>query len=378
MKKFSISFHSVAMLTMAATLMVCLQACTKIDNPSTPAVDETPQPTVFDFQNNPENWPTSAEITDYETGKVTELTVNGVKLTAIQNNEWVGNILYKAEDATTIIFRVGKQNAFKLTAPEGKALVSVAVAMATEGQEFDFTANTGAIASNVWTGNASEVTFTTAYNRQIAKIEVTLADENDETVKPAAVDVEVSNIAAFNAVGDDKVVKLTLTNAHVNGVNGGNYYVEDASGATIVKGIELTAGTQLNGYLIGTKSTKKDIDYMGFEPAPYEPQLTATDASKFEAAAVTLTGTVKTITETATQANYGKLITIENVTISGGGQNKTLTDASGNTIKARDYMGVLPDGYTWPAKASSITGVVVYYMTGWFIMPISAQAIVAE
>ena len=366
------------MLTLAATLMICLQACTKIDNPSSPTVDETPQPVSFDFQNNPANWPTSADITDYATGKVTELTVNSVKLTAIQNNEWIGNILYKAEDATTAMFRVGKQNAFKLNAPEGKALVSVTVTMATEGQAFDFSASNGAIADDVWTGNATEVTFTTAFNRQIAKIVITLADENDETIKPAAVDAEAANIAAFNAIEDGKLVKLTLSDARVNGANGGSFYVEDASGATVIKGIELTAGTKLNGYIIGVKSTNKEIDFMGYEPAPYEPQLTATDASTFEATATTLTGTVTALNEAGVQANYGKLITFKNVTISGGGQNKTLTDAQNNTIKARDYMSVLPADYTWPTAASSITGVVVYYMTGWFLMPISAQSIVAE
>jgi len=38
---------------------------------------------------------------------------------------------------------------------------------------------------------------------------------------------------------------------------------------------------------------------------------------------------------------------------------------------------VLPNDYTWPAKATSITGIVLYYMTGWFLMPISAETIVA-
>ena len=31
-----------------------------------------------------------------------------------------------------------------------------------------------------------------------------------------------------------------------------------------------------------------------------------------------------------------------------------------------------------PAKATSITGIVLYYMTGWFLIPISAEAIVAD
>lgn len=332
---------------------------------------------TFDFQNNPKNWPASTDMTDYETGKVTSLTVNDIVLTAIQNNEWIGNILYKADDASPAMFRVAKENAFKLTAPEGKAIVKVEVTMATTGQSFDFEYSNGTIADNVWTGNATEVTFTTQNNRQIAKIDVTLADENDETIKPVAA-VEVATIAEFNAVEDGKTVKLTLTNARVNGVKGGSYYVEDATGATVFKGLTLTAGTQLNGYIVGVKSTDTEIDYMNDPAVAVEHQLTATDATTFEATSATLEGTVTALNEAGSQENYGRLLTFENVTISGSGQNKTLTDANNNTIKARDYMGVLPTDYTWPEKASKITGVVIYYMTGWFLMPISADAIVED
>lgn len=328
---------------------------------------------TFDFQNNPENWPYGTEVwgDEAEKGKVSELTENDIKLTSIQNNAYNANMIYKAENADPV-FRVAKENAFKLTAPEGKAIVKVAVTMATGS--FDFTADNGTIAENVWTGNATEVTFTTAAIRSISKIEVTLADENDETIKPVAA-VEVSTIADFNAVEDGKTVKLTLTNARVNAVNGGSCYVEDASGATVFKGLTLTAGTQLNGYVIGTKSsTNADMD-----GEIIENQLTATDATTFEATETTLTGTVMTGAEACTQANYGCLITLENVAISGSGNNKTLTvDGTALDIKARDYMGVLPTDYTWPEKASKITGVVIYYMTGWFLMPISADAIVED
>ena len=86
-----------------------------------------------------------------------------------------------------------------------------------------------------------------------------------------------------------------------------------------------------------------------------------------------------TIAEAATQANYGRLVTLKDVEIQsiGNGLNKLLTDGENNTIKARDLFGILPENYQWPEKASSITGVVLYYMTGWFLMPISEDAIVA-
>lgn len=330
---------------------------------------------TFDFKNNPENWPVSTALFDDPVGEVKTLTAaNGVVLTSIQNNEWNANLLYQAEGADPVL-RVAKENAFKLAAPEGKALVSVAVTMASG--TFDFTASNGTIADNVWTGNATEVVFTTTANRSISQIDVVLADENAETVKPAAA-VEVANIAAFNAVADGTVVKLTLTNARVNANNGGSYYVEDASGATVFKGLSLKPGTQLNGYVVGTKSTDSNIDFMNTPAVAVEYQLTATDASTFEATETALVGTATTIDEACQQASYGRLVKIENVTITGSGQNKTLTDAGGKTMKARDYMGTLSEGYAWPEKAASITGVVVYYMTGWFIMPLDDAAIVAD
>ena len=332
---------------------------------------------TFDFQNNPQGWPVG-EGANFADGNLTNpLVVDGVSLTNVQGDAKQPARLMKDNSGVTALY-VYKSGSIKFNAPEGKALTKVEVTM--KSGSFDLTASTGAIAENVWTGNATEVLFTSSATRQMLKMVVTTADENAETVKPAApdFDVEAADIAAFNAAEDGKKVKLTLTNAKVNGAKSGDFYVEDASGATVFKGLNLTAGTALNGYVIGTKSTNSDIDYMSYEPAPYEPQLTATDASTFEATTTVLNGTVMTGAEAAVQANYGRLITLENVAISGGGQNKTLTvDGVALPIKARDYMGVLPAGFTWPENASKITGVLIYYMTGWFLMPISADAIVA-
>ena len=195
-------------------------------------------------------------------------------------------------------------------------------------------------------------------------------------------DVEAADIAGFNAVEDGKVVKLTLTNARVNAFNDltATYYVEDASGATAIKGISLTKGTSLNGYIIGKKGTE-DVDYVNDPSQGYEYSLTVSDASlsSFEATATEPVGTSMTIPDACAQASYGKLVTLSDVTITplGNGMNKQLKDAAGNTMRCRDLFGVLSTDYEWPAKASKITGVVLYYMTGWFLMPISADAIVA-
>lgn len=193
---------------------------------------------------------------------------------------------------------------------------------------------------------------------------------------------EAATIAEFNAIAAGKLVKLTLADARVNAFYDLDraYYVEDATGATVINGVNLTKGTSLNGYVIGKKEIT-DVDYINAPSLAYEHSLTV-DASQsaFEATQTELVGTPMTIAEAAAQANYGRLVTLSNVKIEavGNGMNKQLTDAENNTIKARDLFGVLPYDYTWPAKATSITGVVLFYMMGWFLIPISEDAIVAD
>ena len=366
-----IIFKEHKLMKKISTLFLMLSALLML--PLTASAEEV----TFDFQNNPLNWPVG-EGANFADGNLTApLVVDGVSLTNVQGDAKQPARLMKDNSGVTALY-VYKSGSIKFNAPEGKALTKIEVTM--KSGSFDLTASTGAVADNVWTGNATEVLFTSSATRQMFKMVVTIADKNSDTVEPAAVnyDVEAANIAAFNAVEDGKNVKLTLSNARVNGAKGGSYYVEDASGATVIKGVTLTAGTALNGYIIGKKSTDNTIDYMNDPAVAVEYQLTATDASTFEATATTLNGTVMTGAEAAAQANYGRLITLENVAISGSGQNKTLTvDGTALPVKARDYMSVLPTDYAWPEKASKITGVLIYYMTGWFLMPISADAIVA-
>ena len=198
-----------------------------------------------------------------------------------------------------------------------------------------------------------------------------------------AQDVEVATIAEFNAIEDGKVAKLTLTDARVNAYYDIDraYYVEDATGATVVKGINLTVGTKLNGYIVGKKATT-DVDYVNVPSQGLEYSLTVEDASQsaFEPTETPLVGTSMTIAEASAQANYGKLVKLNNISISpiGNGMNKLLTDAAGNTMKSRDLFGVLPEGYEWPSQVSEITGIALYYMTGWFLIPISVDAIVSN
>ena len=225
---------------------------------------------------------------------------------------------------------VYKNGAVKFNAADGKAIVKIAATMKSKSFS-QMTASTGTTTENTWEGNTTEVSFSATALMTFLQFTVTTADATAETVKPAeeTYDVEAANIAAFNAVEDGKVVKLALKDARVNGYYN-SYYVEDATGATAFRGLNLTVGDVLNGYVIGTKNTDNNIDYMGNEANPVEYQLTATDGSTFTTASGTLVGTTMTIPEACTMAAYGRLVTLKNVTISGSGQNKTLRDADDN------------------------------------------------
>ena len=337
-----------------------------------------PADATFDFENNPQNWPVTTVVygDEFDAAAVTTLTVSDVVLTSVQN-AFYANVIYKNGDAAPA-FRVFKGNDFKLTAPEGKAIVKVEVTMAA-GQTFDFTADkdNGAIADGVWTGNAAEVTFSTTATRLIAKLAVTLADENDETIKPAKVDVEVANIAAFRAAEDGKVVKLTLTNAQVNAIDDiFNFaYVEDATGAVEISGITLTANTLLNGYVIGTKSSAT-LDYSNPD-AGLEIKLAATDDKTFTATEATLTAKAVEVAAIASAENHGRLMVISNVEIKKEGRFYYAYNGE-DKVQVKDAFMVLPTDYEWPEKAKSITGLVTFNGARYQIAPLKVGDIVAD
>ena len=335
------------------------------------------QDATFDFQNNNGNWPVG-EGANYADGDVSTLEMNGVRLTGLQGESFNPVRIMKNASRGTCLW-IYKMNSVKFNAPEGKALVKIEVTM--QSATFDIAPSNGEVTDDVWTGNATEVTFgpNEIANRFIYVFKVYLNDENEETIKPVAVDVETADIAGFNAVEDGKIVKLMLHDAKVNGYHSlqNCYYVEDASGATVIRDAQLTAGTVLNGFIVGVKGTDNAIDYTN-DPPVVEHFMNSTDANNVVSAEGSLSGTVMSVPEACAQTNYGKLITIENVSISGSGKNKTLTDANNNSMKARDYLSVLPADYTWPENVTKITGVLVFYITDWYLMPISEEAIVAK
>ena len=136
---------------------------------------------TFDFQNNNGNWPVG-EGANYKDGDITALTWEGVTLTGVQGSS-VNPPRLMSNASRGICLWLYKNTSMKLTAPEGKAITKIAVTM--QSGDFDLEPSTGAVAGNVWTGNASEVTFGPNANstRYVWAFTVTLDDENDETVK---------------------------------------------------------------------------------------------------------------------------------------------------------------------------------------------------
>ncbi|MBQ9357247.1 MAG: hypothetical protein IJT98_08185 [Prevotella sp.] len=331
---------------------------------------------TFDFENNPENWPVGEGV-DFAAGNLTSpLAVNGITLTNVQGNASQPARIMRANDGISALY-VYKNGSIKFNAPEGKALTKIAVTMKTGS--FDLTANNGTIAENTWTGNATEVIFTSSATRQMLKIEVFLADENDETVKPAAesFDVEAADIAAFRAVEDGKVVKLTLNNAQVNALDDifNLAYVEDATGAIEVSGITLTAGQLLNGYIIGTKSSSA-LDFANPEFGD-EIKLIATDGDTFTATEGTLVATNVEVTTIATAEYHGRLLTIKNVEIQKEGRFYYAYSGE-DKVQVKDAFMVLPADYEWPEKAKSITGLCTFNGARFQIAPLKEEDIVAE
>ncbi len=332
---------------------------------------------TFDFENNPQNLPVG-EGADFQDGALkAPIVVNGVTLTSVQGDAVYPAIMMK-DNSGVIALNVYMNGAFKLNAPEGKAVVKVVATMKSKLFSL-MTPSTGTTTENTWEGNATEVTYSASALMSFLKLEVTLADENSETVKPEApaYDVEVANIAAFRAAEDGKVVKLTLTNAQVNAIDDiFNFaYVEDATGAVEISGVTLTANTLLNGYVIGTKSSAT-LDYSNPD-AGLEIKLAATDDKTFTATEATLTAKAVEVAAIASAENHGRLMVISNVEIKKEGRFYYAYNGE-DKVQVKDAFMVLPTDYEWPEKAKSITGLITFNGARYQIAPLKVGDIVAD
>lgn len=172
---------------------------------------------------------------------------------------------------------------------------------ASEG-EYTFEGNIG-----TWTGSATSFTFKANPQMRATKIEVTTDG------KPAPVVVaEAKDIAAFNALANKTVAKLTLKDAVVVYAwtsNSGNTqaFLRDATGALLLynTGLDLKAGQKLDGAVM----LKRD-EYDGKIEGMKTPETNAEGYTATEGKAEP-----KTITPAQAANNMSDLVILKNVNI---------------------------------------------------------------
>ena len=202
-------------------------------------------------------------------------------------------------------------------------------------------ADCGTLEKDVWTGEATKVVFTMAKSF-INSITV------GEYVAPAEPIVDAADIAAFKALEAGTRAKLAVNGAKVTFVSGDNTYIEDETGALLLykTGLTLNAGKAITGFINGAHTVYKGLD-----------ELTAIDetpASEISEADAAISATVMTVAEANAVENASKLVKLENVTINADYQ----TIAQGeNEIAFYDKFGVM-SGFTYPAEAKSIVGII--------------------
>lgn len=336
------------------------------------------QDAVFDFENNAMGLPVGEGQTFTDGALNSPVTVGEVTLTSVQGEAFYPAIMMKDNNGV-VSLNVYKNGAIKLNAAEGKALVKVVATMKGTKVFSQMTASTGAITENTWEGNATEATFSASALMSFLKLEVTIAAKNDETVEPVVetFDLEVDNIGAFRAAEDGKLIRLALNGAQVNTIDDiFNFaYVEDATGAIEISGIPLTAGTKLNGYVIGTKSS----DNLDFSDPDFgkEIKLAATTGETFTAEATLLVATPVEVAAIGTAENHGRLMVISDVEIRKEGRFYYAYQGQ-DKLQVKDAFSVLPADYQWPENAKSITGLVTFNGARFQIAPLKADDIAGE
>ena len=334
----------------------------------------TTQENVYDFANNnlnlevatPADWedPTKGVISGQELrqGDVVLTSVDGAK----PNRMWRTN-------AGVTYLQVGGK--ITITADEGRAITGITFEVQNYKFFLEAQAGNGELdATNyVWSGNSTAITFdnenaANEWNTQslLLTMTVTTNDANDETYTPDATTyVEVSSIAEFNALEVGTLAKLTLNNAQVNGVDWSTAYVEDASAAVEFDGLnlDLERGDILNGYIYVKRGQfyydeDPDDDVDGRErPQATNDALTSADTYT-KTSGNELQPTLFTMAELLNDANFSKLVALNNVAISLNGRFY-IAEADGLQVRVNDMLGYLPQDYVIPENGElcNITGI---------------------
>lgn len=180
---------------------------------------------------------------------------------------------------------------------------------------------------------------------------------------------EAADIAAFKALENGTEAKLLLNGTKVTFVKDDVAFIEDESGAIRMSaiGLDLTAGTALNGYIYGKiQSTMSQMMVASDNTA----------SSEFTATATTIIPKDVYVEELAD--NAGRMVALSNVSINLDYQEIVqIVDGVDSYASISDEFGVLPEGFVMPAKIERIV-VIADGMRGFGrAYPVSADSIKA-
>jgi len=332
------------------------------------------QENVYDFANNNLNLEvaTPADWEDPDKGVISgqELRQGDVVLTSVDGAK--PNRMWRTNAGVTYLQVGGK---ITITADEGRAITSITFGVQNYKFFLEAQAGNGELdaVNYVWSGNSTAITFdnenaANEYGTQSLLLSMTVVtdDANDQTYTPDATTyVEVASIAEFNALEVGTLARLALNNAQVNGVDWSAAFVEDATGAVEFDGLnlDLQRGDILNGYIYVKRGQffydeDPDDDVPGRErPQATNDALTSADTYT-KTSGNELQPTLFTMSELLNDANFSKLVALNNVAIGLNGRFY-VAEAEGLTVRVNDNLGYLPQGYELPenGEVRNITGI---------------------
>ena len=332
------------------------------------------QENVYDFANNNLNLEvaTPADWEDPDKGVISgqELRQGDVVLTSVDGAK--PNRMWRTNAGVTYLQVGGK---ITITADEGRAITSITFGVQNYKFFLEAQAGNGELdaVNYVWSGNSTAITFdnenaANEYGTQSLLLSMTVVtdDANDQTYTPDATTyVEVASIAEFNALEVGTLARLALNNAQVNGVDWSAAFVEDATGAVEFDGLnlDLQRGDILNGYIYVKRGQffydeDPDDDVPGRErPQATNDALTSADTYT-KTSGNELQPTLFTMSELLNDANFSKLVALNNVAIGLNGRF-FVAEAEGLTVRVNDNLGYLPQGYELPenGEVRNITGI---------------------
>ncbi len=334
----------------------------------------TTQENVYDFAANNLNLEvaTPADWEDATKGVISgqELRQGDVVMTAVDGAKT--NRMWRTNAGVTYLQVGGK---ITITADEGRAITGITFTVQNYKFFLEAQAGNGSLDANnyVWTGNSTAITFdnenaANEYNTQslLLTMVVTTDDANDDTYTPLATTyVEVGSIAEFNALEVGTLAKLALNNAQVNGVDWSAAFVEDATGAVEFDGLnlDLLRGDILNGYIYVKRGQfYYDDDPSDDVPGRERPQATNDVLTSVDTYTMTrgneLQPTEFTMPELLNDANFSKLISLRNVSITKNGRFY-VAEADGEQVRVNDMLGYLPLDFVMPENGEKcdITGI---------------------